>query len=203
MMSVVVIDNAIPVEHQLVLERLCLSDGFGWIFNPTTAYSKQDLDNYNFSPEFFNNTVDTPLFSHLLWTEYGRNSNFFNNFAPVVDAIPYQCDRLLRFKINLTLPSKDNTADTYSVPHVDYFKEKFKIVTAIYYINDSDGDTVIFNEQPGQLGPLTVKQRITPKRGRLVVFDSNHYHSGNNPSTNVPRLVGNINIAVKQESILQ
>ena len=57
---------------------------------------------------------------------------------------------------------------------------------AIYYVNDSDGDTVIFNETNKDYSEdfgvmkenkFTVKQRITPEKGKVVVFPGHYYHA--------------------------
>ena len=189
--DVIIIDDVVNIEIQQSLEKICVSDGFGWIFNPVTAYSEHHIKEHGIPESFLENSVDTPLFTHLLWSEYGRNSHYFNNFVPILDAIP-NINHLHRVKVNLTLPHKDVTSETRSFPHVDYRNVDRDFTTGIYYINDSDGDTYIFNEYFDHAGPLTVKQRITPKRGRLILFNGKLLHSGNNPTQGV-RLIANIN----------
>jgi hypothetical protein len=191
MNDIIVIDDVIDIEQQKAIEDLCVSENFGWIFHQTSAYNKRSTTALPL--DFYNNSVESPLFVHTLWNEWGRNSNMFSYFVPILDALPFEISNLLRVKVNLTLPVEGSTANTHSVPHVDYANITDSYITAIYYVNDSDGDTVIFNEQNGHQGPLTVKQRITPKRGRVVIFDGALFHSGNNPSTNNPRINLNIN----------
>ena len=53
------------------------------------------------------------------------------------------------------------------LPHIDIL-DKIHIV-ALYYVCDSDGDTVIYNERITS-EKYTVKQRVTPKQGRIVIF---------------------------------
>jgi len=58
--------------------------------------------------------------------------------------------------------------------------------TAILYMNDADGDTVIYNEQwsrdhPRDVSKLTVARRIAPKANRLLLFDGLHLHTGTIP----------------------
>lgn len=194
--EVIIIDDVIDTELQEFIRQLCIGPTFGWIFNGTSAYFRDDKTPNDLPLNFFENTVDTPLFTHTLWYDHGKNSMFCDHFFPIIDSIPFFIDKLLRVKINLTLDHRNTTADTYSIPHVD-MKDIENYITALYYINDSDGDTVIFNERPGHTGPLTVKQRVTPKQGRMVIFDGTLYHSGNNPSTNIPRLNVNINFIKK------
>lgn len=95
-----------------------------------------------------------------------------------------------RVKFNLLL--KQNFGEHYNQPHIDTPAPTYSMV---YYLNDSDGDTVLFNEKysPEQKDPikLTVMERITPKKNRAVVFESNRYHASCNPSISENRFVIN------------
>ena len=74
------------------------------------------------------------------------------------------------------------------------------LVTAIYYLNDSDGDTYIFDQDRKYNGhDLTIKKQVAPKQGRLVVFSGNLLHSGSNPRRNETRMVANINVVIVKE----
>ena len=90
----------------------------------------------------------------------------------------------LQFPLNL----KDKTVDT---PHVDLQQEH---LVALYYVCDSDGDTIIYNERHEPADKVyTVKQRVTPKQGRMVLFDGSLYHTAEQPERNV-RCVVNYNL---------
>lgn len=95
-----------------------------------------------------------------------------------------------RVKFNLLL--KQKLGDHYNQPHVDIPAPTYSMV---YYLNDSDGDTVLFNEKysPDNKEPitLTVKQRISPKKNRAVIFESNRYHASSNPQIADNRFVLN------------
>ena len=82
-------------------------------------------------------------------------------------------------------------SNNINFPHVD---AEYPHDVLLYYINDSDGDTIIFNEKKGFCGTPTIKQTIKPKKGRLVMFNGHHLHAGELPRTNEKRLVLNINI---------
>ena len=73
------------------------------------------------------------------------------------------------------------------VPHVDF--EGTGMISAIYYVNDSDGDTVLFNESAYDVDmsdradyDFTEVDRVSPEKGRLVIFPSGKYHCGSPPS---------------------
>jgi hypothetical protein len=103
----------------------------------------------------------------------------------------------------------NTTADKSYItqPHVDFDNTH---QTALLYINDTDGDTIIYHEKfkPG-LGigsvqlcksikhKLTIKAEIKPKANRLVIFNGLHYHSGTTPTESDRRVVMNINYKQK------
>jgi hypothetical protein len=89
------------------------------------------------------------------------------------------------------------------MPHIDTW---FPHWNAIYYVNDCDGDTFIFNEvnetyDPGESDinkikdmQFTVKRRITPKKGKIVIFPGKYYHSSSYTRNSRYRCVVNINL---------
>ena len=72
--------------------------------------------------------------------------------------------------------------------------------TAIYYLNDSDGDTIIFNEKtmdPFLNGEeLSIKKRINNKKGRFVMFNQDYLHAGMLPINSDYRVVINFNFKI-------
>ena len=89
----------------------------------------------------------------------------------------------LQFPLNL----KDRTVDT---PHIDlHYREH---LVALYYVCNSDGDTIIYNERE-KLKTYTIKEKVTPKQGRMVLFDGSLYHTAEQPLNNV-RCVVNYNL---------
>ena len=84
-----------------------------------------------------------------------------------------------------------------NMPHVDLY---YPHIVLLYYVNHSDGDTVIYKERHPGTGnsqfpqTLTEIKRIKPKRGRVVIFDGLYYHSSSNPRKNSYRCVINFDI---------
>ena len=76
------------------------------------------------------------------------------------------------------------------LPHIDIC-DKIHIV-GLYYVIDSDGDTIIYNERR-ESESYTIKQRVTPKQGRIVIFDGGLYHTAEQPLNNT-RCIINYNI---------
>lgn len=68
--------------------------------------------------------------------------------------------------------------------------------TLVYYINDSDGDTILFDAlYEGENKEYNMKEllRVTPRQGRCVVFDTWRFHAPQNPTYTPRRYLLNIN----------
>ena len=106
------------------------------------------------------------------------------------------CKNILRSRLDMTLYAGRSKRAS---PHVDSVKPH---TATIFYLNDSDGDTVIYNQvydpQKDQNRYsikrwLTVKKRIQPKANRLLVFDGKYIHTGHTPSKHNSRILINSN----------
>ena len=73
--------------------------------------------------------------------------------------------------------------DTIQEPHQD--EHTGTTVSMIYYLHDCDGDTVFFNNDG------SLMDRVSPKRGRIAVFDSDIIHAAQNPVKNDFRVITN------------
>jgi hypothetical protein len=168
------------------LSDIVMGVNFPWHYNPS-SYLNEPIESVG-------RVVDYPQFVHRVFDSGETRSNIFSYVLPIVRRIEHT--KLLRVKINLNVQDFEMKDDSYSVPHVDLHEKN--CVTAVYYLNDSDGDTYLFNEPFGTpFEELTVKERITPKKNSLVVFPSDTLHSGNTPRKCKRRVVININVITK------
>ena len=90
------------------------------------------------------------------------------------------------------------TNGKYNTPHID--NKFWNSYSMIYYVNDSDGDTIIFNETSDEEKKkkpekLTINERIPPKKNRAVLFRGNYFHTSTNPIDNEKRIVLNVNLS--------
>ena len=76
------------------------------------------------------------------------------------------------------------------LPHIDIMDKNH--IVGLYYVVDSDGDTIIYNERK-ESKTYTIKQKVTPKQGRIVIFDGGLYHTAEQPLNNT-RCIINYNI---------
>jgi hypothetical protein len=98
-----------------------------------------------------------------------------------------------RVKANLTFPQLGFKKGMYKPLHVDI--DNPNCITAIYYVNDSDGDTLFFKDVDSMQreNDFTVLKRIRPQKGSLVYFPSNILHSSEFPIESEKRCVINFN----------
>ena len=69
-------------------------------------------------------------------------------------------------------------------------------VAAVYYVTDSDGDTVIYNNRYGEdVTELQRHKTVTPKQGRMIFFDGHRYHCSSQPNDSL-RCIINFDLIV-------
>jgi hypothetical protein len=186
-----VIDNFLPPPFQAMLEKMFAND-FPWIYRDTTCnVYESTTSNYVYLDA---NTMDFCQFTHVFCSDGNVHSNFQSTIFPVLYfaslAVP-EITGMVKAKANMTLPF-NAPIGSYNTPHIDCSEEN--ILTLIYYANDSDGDTLLFEEKPEEFtGTLTVKQSVTPKKGRAVLFNSRIIHAGQLPRESKKRVLINFN----------
>ena len=170
--GILVIDDFIDKDYQEEIKDNLMGDNdFPWYYidDVTDAYSGDNQGR--------------PGLSHV-YVEYNEDgthnitSDFHDLFLPLLNkacqvlqvprASIIQGRSFLQFPLNL-----DSTDD--DTPHID-IDEGEKHIVVLYYVVTSDGDTVIYNERT-ESDTYTVKQKVTPKQGRVVIFDGGLYHT--------------------------
>ncbi|MEK9696679.1 MAG: hypothetical protein VW270_13030 [Candidatus Poseidoniales archaeon] len=128
-----------------------------------------------------------------------RNALYFSYVRPIFDIAMARfgltVHTFTRELILFQIPSNKNVDHT--PPHVD---DANASIVGLYYPCDADGETIIYKERyAGTIlynrHELTVADRITPKKGRVVIFDGRTYHS-NSPPKEHYRWVINCNMTV-------
>jgi hypothetical protein len=114
---------------------------------------------------------------------------------------------LLQSRSFLQFPLANLSGHEYDSHHIDTFRPHLSV---LYYVCDADGETVIFEnmlepkhgdmlsdeyvkEHKPKLSDLKEKIRVTPKQGRVVIFDGFYWHTATQPKNGI-RCVINTNI---------
>ena len=178
-----IIDNFVKPHIQDEIEKVLMGTNFPYFYSLESVHL--DITD-TVMPD--NNALDVPQFFHMFVADGKINSQHYNVITPIsnklIEVIDEDC-YLLRCKVNLnTIDSR--FGDRYHTPHIDNALDEQ--LTAIYYVNDSDGDTYFFDEE----GKVT--ERITPKKGRLVWWKGRIFHAKSSPTKTPQRLVLNLNL---------
>lgn len=188
-------DNLLPEKLVDEIDSITTNSNFPW-FKATNSFysvSEKTSKKHKDTP----NVVNTPQLVHQFFSEDGSSTNsvwqdipvalvqnFFagdkNNMLESVD--------IIRAKANLMLKTQFDQ-NCYNPPHTDM---PIPHNVLLYYVNNSDGDTIIFDKGSDN----KIYQKISPKKGRLLYFDGDYYHSSSPPVLNDHRIVVNINLAI-------
>ena len=89
------------------------------------------------------------------------------------------------FRVRRLMINMQTIRPTWSMnaPHPDFHNKD--MITVLYYVNDSDGDTFFFE------GPECVN-RVSPVKGTAAVYPSNMVHAGSTPTKTETRVVINM-----------
>jgi hypothetical protein len=183
-----VIDNFLPQAYQDAIQNLMLKPTFPWYLNVETSAVYGTAVAHK-------TTTDGPQFTHTLFRDghqYSEHHDFLSlimHHLMLTEGV--DTTGLIRAKANLNIPANDYPKDHHYVAHTDC-PSHHGYITAIYYVNDSCGDTKFFTPS----GEVTGS--ISPKKGRLVYFDGGTYHAGRPPENNGLRCVLIFNFKAKE-----
>ena len=192
-----IIDDFLPELYQDSIKTLLTGEEFGWAFN-NYSVSSAPLDQFIQMDEPYKEHIQL---RHVFTMDRKIKSDFFKYITPLFASFEMLTGKKIkgyyRIKANLLMPQQGVTTQ---YPHIDgFFLDKKGVpeavgkTTLLYYVNDSDGDTVLYNEYytGERVNHITKQQSISPKKGRAVIFDSNQIHAGCAPVTSDYRMVIN------------
>jgi hypothetical protein len=192
-------DNIVDIQIQNEIEKYVYDKNLNWDIK-TNIIKKEGIDtNYSFPGQI----ISPP---HI-------DKNILKFIDIIIDNSLNMINKKLvkkyRIKINKTIPHSIDINEEYRLLHIDKNEPH---VTILYYINDSDGDTLIFNDKNNKhlknikefmnndnfldFKNFELSKSISPKKGRVVVFDGNLWHYGKYP-TKGERNVININLVIE------
>ena len=197
-----IFENLIPKTFQDRIEEAYSNNDFPWYLMEKVSYVEDGF-------YFKNPKITNPLaFAHAVYGENQQKSNLFHVVYPILHFLEqkegFEIKQLIRIRSRLTLQIPNHGHENFNTPHVDmYSPDKFK--TLVYYVNDSDGDTILFKEKfefyegapVVKDEDITIEHRISPKKGRAVLFDGHQFHAGNCPIDSKYRMVLNFDFFIK------
>jgi hypothetical protein len=185
MNEIIVIENFLKNYQQDSIEDVLTHNEFPYFLYKVTVDDEVTPESYKFNTNVSKNTAQ---FIHI-FSFNGNNSTFLNHVSPLYNKLIDLLDDeyfLIRCKANLNFQDESYLENHYYTPHID--NDDSSGISAIYYVNDSDGDTYFFNENK------EIVKRVSPKKGTLVYWPNGIFHAGSPPKKSKYRVVININL---------
>lgn len=203
MFKYTVIDNVIPKNYQELIKQRLYSRNFEWYFIEDVTAKTKDL------------YQGRPANSHVFINDGTVNSKHLDLVLPIAfnaaDIVGFDFQAIsfarsfMQYPLNSEVIGKNNELlDSF---HVDDITKNHMVV--LYYVNDSDGPTVIldkyYDKESGSFPDTDIKEseelvlaRVEPKQGRCVVFDGRLYHTATQPRNSM-RSVINFNLELHND----
>ena len=179
------------------IESVLSDKHFPWFYFDSTVEVKKNKNNRFYNP---------PIMRHCFVMDDNR-SNWFHVLDPLLTAIANEFRsniEVINAHANLMMPCEIKT-DKIDIPHIDLdnMPSSDDFYTAIFYINDSDGYTTLYNQTVNNnrdidLDILTERCKIYPEKNKLAVWQTPLLHSGPGSVSNT-RLVLNLNFKLLRQ----
>jgi hypothetical protein len=172
----IIIDDVLPKTYADEIENTLFSPSFPWYYADDITYGQNAGE-----------MEKTFGFFHMLYSSMERVSTYGSFFEPLYHIALSKAEvdihqpYIYQARTFLQVPSIKPRL--YNNKHVDMVNPHLVV---LYYVNDSDGDTHLFEG-------LEIIKKIEPKKNRVVIFDGSIYHSSGTPALN-KRCVINFNI---------
>ena len=160
-------DNLVPEELQSYIYDLVMGkikDKPFPLFVSNTL-SEGDIPDFGFNNSF----LDDPLYKDEM-------------LKPLYFLSRYLQKNVKELYINRVFLQYPRPNPFISKPHTDL---TIPHMVCLYYVNDSDGDTIFYNDNG------SILKKVSPKKGRIALFDGSIKHSAGQPTKN-ERIVINI-----------
>jgi len=177
-MSVKIIDDFANVKEQLEIINYTNNNNLLYSFNSTSITNKKFMTS---------NTIDYPQIVHeIIRDDEVYNNVLFSYIYTLLFKHKLSNNFIHRIKINTTFPYPKNNENNYGPIHTDISDINVNGISIIYYINNSDGDTLFFDDD------LNVTKKVTPRQGRAVIFNNKIKHAACCPINSICRQVVNM-----------
>ena len=188
--EIIVIDDFVSLEYQekIKQELLGVDNDFPWYYTEDVTTAGDFDSQYRPALNHYYVNFDDDDISEV-------ESVYHHLFVPMLSKackyLKIPETEVIQGRSFLQFPLKNIDTSVVDTPHID-LDEGDEHVVVLYYVVDSDGDTIIYNERTESL-TYTEKQRVTPKQGRVVIFEGGQYHTAQQPS-NGTRCIVNYNL---------
>jgi len=184
-----IIDNYLTKSYHQEIQELLAGSNFPWYYNNNISEGDKLPGTTHFNEYGF---------SHHFWKYNPEGGGFVDtHYATFIKPFLLQamdtvgCNKILRCRADMVTWSPEE----YIHPaHVDFI---FPNTSTVYYVNDTDGDTILYGvDEKALKSKLEIKERISPKANRLIMYDGGLLHTGSSPTKHKTRILINSNFQI-------
>jgi hypothetical protein len=195
--DIIIIDDVIPTHLQDKIEDLFTSNRLPWIFFKDIAIPSSEIKRLGI-------TKLTPGIACYIKQDNPKfaNEQLLKEVKIIVDEsckkIGKQCKDIFNARSFMHFPLAEPLRKEYDNVHVDI---NYEHLVCLYYVNNTDGDTYIFDKTKKELNHISkdtklgILKQVSPKKGRVVLFDGRRYHSSSGPTKDI-RCIINFNVQI-------
>lgn len=189
-MEPVVIDNFLSSRYFSRILEVVESDRFNWNFKKDITGAAPS------SPSLYSYGFDSFVIDEHIVENYELFQTLTSFYCDLLDVT--QCNTISKSRFDMVTYSPEKYQHTI---HVDKYVPH---VAAVFYITDSDAETVLYDQQcfSGDqyynhidFSKLKITKEVKPKQNRLLFFDGSILHTGKSPSEYKNRIIINTNLS--------
>jgi hypothetical protein len=170
-----VIDNFLPQEFFDLIINTVIDKEFPWYYHTNSAYNVEGKED------------KVSQFNHIVIYDGDIKSSLYDAMLNVVEIFKkttkLNIKGIGRIKLNLLTQKILTPKEHRKTIHKDVEEDS---ISFILYLNDSDGDTIFYNENKTK-----IVNKVTPKANRCVWFKSNQWHHATPPINTSARYIIN------------
>lgn len=161
------------------------------------------FDLYKVNTDTLNQDYFSSFFGHTIQDRVEDNWGYFkinlipSLYFPILNLLfdVARQNGIENFGIGRCAVNASFASDKFPPIHVDH---EFPHIQMVMYLNDSDGDTILYEKKfgeessdvsacnlSGERESMPIITKVSPKKNRILLFDGSHYHSMYNPTKNL------------------
>lgn len=193
-------ENILRPAEMMEIQRILYDIRVPWNMINSTISAEFEPE-YNYDPRLMDS--QSAIWMYYTDTKRGEETIYYKNntlerhskrIAEVIaERLGYKIRGYARIKANILYPDIEFTPWHFNTPHKDYeYNPDMKVISVVYYVDESDGDTCVFTDYDPVKRTLGEPQRFAPIQGTAIAQWADTYHASSNPTKHNRRTVINI-----------
>jgi hypothetical protein len=189
----IILDDLIEKELQNQIEDAMFDCNWKFLMDNTYVYNHKA---FGIRYRKFLNPFQYDISPSII-TNLQSNQKIFELFSPVIQKtcnhINFKLEKISRCIAGIQGVQVIREKNKVCNIHIN---QKTPHLVLLYYVNDADGETILYDKTTDDIQDendmylderheFNVVNKITPKQGRILLFDGRTYHSASSPTTGI------------------